>query len=452
MVKLSSRFSSIETENNTLIEDLHKFLNSKKRVSLWKPKPKEKEVEKGIWNENYLKNLHNTLKLFRYKKFTQRKNPKIYKNLLSDSSVEFKMLDDSSEKTLESSLLMQKTIKGRSIQNMLQKGIKNFRDVIQEAKDEFSQHIDGQNLLALELKQIEDSIKNDQKLQEDLQAIESKDTKSLLSFLEKKLQRLQGEKRAHALFILAERERYYREASPFMKKHELDETFKNDAISLYLENVLMEGINNQTEEISREYVQRITRKIDQIASIDTKIENAPQNDSKSDVSFEITNEIKDQILPHVIDRINNEQLRTKQNILLGEIHKELFRDEFLSREHEEQQKICSEIIDEIIENVITEKFVPSRMERIRSAEAEMLASKIVEKILNEISQNADQCGFRGHHSYDDENDDGSNIPSSLTETETESSTDVLANEVVYNVLSDVLGSSSREFSDENETK
>jgi hypothetical protein len=49
-------------ENNSGIGDLQKYLKSNKR-ELWLPKKATLEVEKGIWSENYLKKLHETLKV-----------------------------------------------------------------------------------------------------------------------------------------------------------------------------------------------------------------------------------------------------------------------------------------------------------------------------------------------------------------------------------------------------
>jgi hypothetical protein len=43
---------------------LQKYLKANKR-DLWLPKEQTKEVERGIWNETYLKRLHETLKVFK---------------------------------------------------------------------------------------------------------------------------------------------------------------------------------------------------------------------------------------------------------------------------------------------------------------------------------------------------------------------------------------------------
>lgn len=55
------RFKLIEEENLPQ-KDLKGYLKDNKR-QLWTPKSPQKEVERGLWNENYLKKLHDTLKV-----------------------------------------------------------------------------------------------------------------------------------------------------------------------------------------------------------------------------------------------------------------------------------------------------------------------------------------------------------------------------------------------------
>lgn len=51
-------------QDNSALGDLQKYLKTNKR-DLWLPKEyPTKEVERGIWSENYLKKLHETLKVW----------------------------------------------------------------------------------------------------------------------------------------------------------------------------------------------------------------------------------------------------------------------------------------------------------------------------------------------------------------------------------------------------
>lgn len=50
-------------QDNSGLGDLQKYLKTNKR-DLWLPKEPKKEIERGIWSENYIKKLHETLKVF----------------------------------------------------------------------------------------------------------------------------------------------------------------------------------------------------------------------------------------------------------------------------------------------------------------------------------------------------------------------------------------------------
>ena len=49
-------------QDNSGLGDLQKYLKTNKR-DLWLPKEPTKEIERGIWSENYIKKLHETLKV-----------------------------------------------------------------------------------------------------------------------------------------------------------------------------------------------------------------------------------------------------------------------------------------------------------------------------------------------------------------------------------------------------
>lgn len=409
------RLDILEKGNNVIFNDLQGYLESKKKVSLWKPKDKKNEIEKGIWNETYLKNLHNTLKLFRYKNMSKRKSIKKQSLELNRE----KLLENLEYQEDHNSIIFQKTIKGRSIQTMIEKGIQNFGTIIEDAKKEFSKFIIGQKSANIEIKQIEERLKNDPVLQEDLKKIEPKQTRNYITSLEKELQRLQSEKRAHALFLLAERERYYREALKFQDERTVEETFKKDDVVLYLENVLLEGI--QSEDNSRKFIHGLIQKIDQGASMNVIGSNSQEIAEREQFVEHLYVETNCQI----IEKENIKRFRSKQEDLLQTIHVEMFKDEYLFKELEEQKEFCSDLINELIERAtLHEKYLDHQ----ESFEAEELASEIVKKILDEI------------HCYE-------TTSSSLNETdETESSSDkrteVLVEQVVHNVLLDVFDDKS----------
>lgn len=374
-------------------------------------------------------------------------------------------LDDQSDEVFQSTVFIQKTIKGRAIQNMLLRGMSKFHETLEEVKEthsiaairnlfpkEFSCQIDNQEQLFDEYKRVEEALKNDEKLQEELKKVESKDAGNLLTFLEKELKRLKGEKHAHALFLLAERERYSRQAVT-MGRVEFESQFRNDAITLYLENILLEGVNRAGKEGSREYIRKVAKKIDRKASrtvtFDEQIEEFSDESNTEDVSEPMSDIVsndkvveellKENLIPHIIDRIKNKNFVSHQKKYLNSAHQELFREEFQQSIRKKENQLCIDILNELIEAATVDNVSPSESrDSSSSREAEVLASQIVEHILNEIIESKFEFSRSStensttHGSYDG---DYSNVQST---SEAESTTEALANEVVQSILNDII--------------
>lgn len=368
-------------------------------------------------------------------------------------------IDEEFDKNYQNTIRVQKNIKGRAIQNMLTKGMSKYRNVIEEIKEthsiasvkklfpkEFAQQIDNQESILNEYKRIEDALKNDEKLQEELKKVESKDANNLLSFLEKELHRLEGEKRAHALYLLAERERYSRQAIS-MGKTEFEEQFRNDAITLYLENILLDGVNRLADDESREYIRKVAKKIDRKASktvtFDEEREYISNESNNEDMNVEsipdqkvVMELLKENMVPKILDRIKNEQLITQQRKFLMEAHQSLYSQEVEELTEHEEVNICADILNEIIEES-TKVF--STFDRTDSQDsADILAGRIVDSIINDImSSNFDYSTTSTEQSssscYDgDESEKTTSFDSSP------SSTEILADKIVKNIINDIM--------------
>ena len=126
--------------------------------NIWLPKESCKEVEKGVWCDEYLKNLHETLKVgiflllsclvynvdikhllfyqqFRNNKESKRAQPKcLVQQETSQEDTEIVEKDqakeDADEVQYQNTILIQKIIKGRAIQNMLTKAKKNVNHLL----------------------------------------------------------------------------------------------------------------------------------------------------------------------------------------------------------------------------------------------------------------------------------------------------------------------------------
>lgn len=116
------------------------------------------------------------------------------------------------------------------------------------------------------------------RLQEGLDELQSTIVGSLLDFLNKELRRLLEERRAHAICILLERERYDREAAEagrrqveVRRRREHDEMFKQivkvqqETVDIYLEDIIKESMEFTSDEEAREYVRGLAKKIDEEA-------------------------------------------------------------------------------------------------------------------------------------------------------------------------------------------
>lgn len=397
-----------------------------RKQKLWVPKEPTKEVERGIWNENYLKRLHETLKQFRRKDSQHNKRKNFDKCSMKEPEtpltfLPIQTLDEDIDENYQNKILIQKTIKGRAIQSMLLNGMKKVQAAIQEAKEtlsisavrklfpnDFSQQIDCQEIILSEYHRVEEILKNDKRLQEELKHFKSKDASNMLKYFGEEINRLQNEKQSQALYLLAERERYRREAENFGESS-CEEQFKNDSVSLYLENVLLEGINRAFDENSRSVIREMAQKIDLKAKkeieIDDVNEKLPFQTINKNEDF-ITEEVKntkyikhsdkkvitelliDNLIPQFFYESKNERLILKQKEYLEKAHYDLYKDEIENLRLEEEIRFCETFVDEILESALD--FVERTKlneSRQNSLEAELFASQIVEDILKEITSN-----------------------------------------------------------------
>lgn len=395
----------------------------------------------------------------------------------SSRSAPIQQPDDELDEIYQHTVCVQKNVKGRAIQSMLKRGMEKFRDVIEEAKEthsiasirklfpkEFSQQIDNQDQILDEYKRVEEALKNDEKLQEELKKVESREAGNLLNFLEKELHRLEDEKREHAMYLLAERERYSRQAAT-MGKAEFEEQFRNDAITLYLENILCEGVHRaagDNREVVRKFAKKIDRKASKTVTFHEEVEQFSDESNTemfSDDSLQadevpdqkvVMELLKENMMPQIIDRIKNEQLIVQQKKYLMAAHNDLFKEEYEQEKLLQVRQMCTDFLNEIIDLATTD--IESSTESCDSREAEILATQIVEQILNEIiesnfefsSSSSDLSSSSG--SYDG---DYSNVQST---SDADSTTEILANQVVRSILNEILENSFSSTTDFTETQ
>ncbi|XP_063702340.1 cilia- and flagella-associated protein 91-like [Culicoides brevitarsis] len=304
---------------------IQKYL--KPKTPLWKPKEEIKETQKGLWTDKFLGQLYDSLKSFRQQNEAKHPLPKcmVYVSSPTDSD-ETSPLDaqepEHDEAEYQNALLVQRYIKGRAIQNLIHRGKEQCRELIDELQS--GKMLDSVRALFPEIETEKSSVtvEGDDVVGEKVRAEVSGDVGFMLKFLSSELERLQEERKAHAMVLLAERERDRREqwnktkseVDAEKKKHS-EEIYRNifkaehDVVATYLENVLMEGITEMTEEEARQYIREKAKKIDEAAmtSRDVPIKRTKEQDLRMT--------LKTQIFPEIMSKVPEPNINMISDIL-----------------------------------------------------------------------------------------------------------------------------------------
>ncbi|XP_066472204.1 cilia- and flagella-associated protein 91 [Tiliqua scincoides] len=182
-------------------------------------------------------------------------------------------------------ITLQKLIRGRAIQNMMFEGKEKRLELIRELRTTHALQEDGQLLKKAE-KQVTLALQRQRDLHEHkmslmekhLARVEGRALANMLDFLSKELIRLQEERRIHAFAMLAERQRRMREAEESgrrqveeRRRREEDEVFKQvikvhqSTVDSYLEDIILNSIENTADEQAREEIQRVAVEVNNIA-------------------------------------------------------------------------------------------------------------------------------------------------------------------------------------------
>lgn len=191
---------------------------------------------------------------------------------------------DPNEDESRNAVPVQKYIKGRAIQNLIYRGREEVNDLIEELQisnklQSVRELFPEDNTPRLSLEQIDADQGVDHQVGENI----SSHVGFMLEFLAKEVVRLDKERQEHATKLLAEKEREEKETQQRVlletkakKRRETEEVYRNifkteyDVVTTYLENVLLEGITNVTEEQAKEYVKKLAREISEVGENSTK--------------------------------------------------------------------------------------------------------------------------------------------------------------------------------------
>ncbi|KAI4469662.1 hypothetical protein MML48_1g18958 [Holotrichia oblita] len=253
---------------------------------------------------------------------------------------EVEVVDDDEEENNQGLILVQSVLRGRAAQILVFEGRDNCRELIQELRSTHGvlskQKIEVfKEKLEVKYDQREEvfCIANSNKIQEALSRLQGTLVGTLLDFLNKELRRLLDERKAHALGIMAERERQRREAAEagrrqyeLRRRLEHDEMFKQivkihqDTVDMYLEDIITEGMEFASKDEAKEYVIKLAKKFDEEIT-----EKAPLlKDSVLEQEELIAELVHHFVLPEVEKAIIRQRIKKRQQIGLKSIHNELY--------------------------------------------------------------------------------------------------------------------------------
>lgn len=233
--------------------NIEKFV--KKQEKIWEPKSELKEVIKGFWNEKFLAELYDSLLQFRKsQEISSKSMPQCLQAIPVKDDDEVVVMeskqspsDDIDENDYQRAILLQKVIKGRAIQNIIYEGRNQCRSLIEEIRSNHEipvvREMFGESTSQVEKNRID--IQNEQSREECLSNVtklvreiptqcDSAYMSFLFKFLSSELVRLKDQRKAHALYLLAEQERSKREAKEMgkrqmedIKRQELDQKYRD---------------------------------------------------------------------------------------------------------------------------------------------------------------------------------------------------------------------------------
>ncbi|KAJ8679268.1 hypothetical protein QAD02_015055 [Eretmocerus hayati] len=232
--------------------------------------------------------------------------------------------------------LLRKLVRGRGIQCHILEGRERYRGLIEELQSDraMERHLrDSGEKSPEELRREEERRKTlqESRANEILEALEGKTISKMLTFLTEELKRLQDEKRAHALALLAERERLKKrieqsskEQRELNRRRELDEMYRHilkvnqESVETYLEDIVKDGIEWVSQKEATKYIVDLADKIDAIAK------DVEQNEEKIDEEGMVSDMVYNFVLPEVEKESARKRLHERQQSYLCAAHAAIY--------------------------------------------------------------------------------------------------------------------------------
>ncbi|XP_055597203.1 cilia- and flagella-associated protein 91-like [Uranotaenia lowii] len=419
----------------------------KQRPELWKPKEVCRELQKGFWSDHFLRKLYDSLKHFRHKKETKPTMPKclIVVSSPTESLVDSpqRISEDREDDALyQHAVLLQKLIKGRAMQEMIHSDYAEDRDIVEDliathrlpVVEEFFPIAPTKSGSVRE--KYLNILRNETHLDNFIETCTTSEMSLLMATLERELTRLQNERNTQAFYLLAEQERYFREASysggsAARDSHRRSSDGKikdSDELSFYLVNSLLERIDRESLDENREKIHELAKKFDTEADKQGSLLEEQHHHTGTIASCFMD----EMMLPDVFCRVARENIKLKQKPLLAQAHEAIFQkiedqlpdnlEEQLIEKMKEELAISNEpeqpekpdaiaepdlgtrsesqvIIGNILSNMVESVMSENEVEEIpedHTTEAEdsveeagQMASDLIEDILCNVFQNTD---------------------------------------------------------------
>lgn len=291
----------------------------------------------------------------------------------------------------QNAILLQKIIKGRAIQKAIYNGRNKCKSLILEYQSThqltavnamYPTHLNKisekhKNVL-YQQSRLEGLLRAESQINDVLQETTDSSISFLLDFLDKELTRLIDQKKSHALYLLAEKERQKREAIEArnrqideIHRQEFEEFFEkklhstNETVTQYLENVLMQGLDNIADSDARTNIRNVARQIDEdtCKSMSTKFNEMNYIPNDEEIVTDLVNNF---MFPEIYKRIARRDENKRKNATLLTAHNTIYNnltDKYPIREKliESNENIVSSILNEIVTNIMPSSAVSKNL-------------------------------------------------------------------------------------------
>nr|XP_023022297.1 cilia- and flagella-associated protein 91-like [Leptinotarsa decemlineata] len=331
-------------------------------------------IRETKWSAPVLKELHKELKGLHKEDVKQPLSlrTKVETTIEDSNTPEVEGIPEVEEQKYQAAILLQKVIKGRAAQIMIYEGRDTCKELILELKHSVGllraqKEEKTKQKFKVKAQQREECIQLNmvQRLQGSLGKLQGAVVGTLLDFLNKELRRLLEERKAHAMCLLNERERYIREAAEggrrqkeLRRRREHDEMFKQivkvtqESVDVYLQDIITEGMEFASNEEANEYVLKLAQKIEKETDEAYKKAHTTSTDKQDEMIADL---ILHFVLPDVEKKIIRDKISKQQKHNLKTIHESIY-SKFESLPKIEPEPTASIIVSEVIENIESRVF------------------------------------------------------------------------------------------------